>query len=243
MLATAFNRTWAQLLHPKFRSVFLIGIISALIVLAGLIYGLYEFWPKEYQTDTSWFEWIDDAISWLSNAGFVLVATIASYVLFPPIATTVMSLMADQIADAVEEEYYPHRKATRQVPISEAIVSGLKLTLIIIVFNILAIIPYTILFFATAGVGTLLLFLTLNGFLLGREYYEMVGMRHMTRKPLHIFRRQNSGKIFITGFAIAGMFTIPFLNLLAPIVGAALMTHIFQFLADEKKLNLNKEAF
>mgnify|MGYP006981762451 CR=1 FL=1 len=80
-----------------------------------------------------------------------------------------------------------------------------------------------------------------NGFLLGREYYEIVGMRHMNRAQLHTFRRQNSGKIFITGFAIAGMFTIPFLNLLAPIVGAAVMTHIFHFLAEEKNLNLKKE--
>lgn len=242
MLATAFNRTWAQLLHPKFRSVFLIGILGATIVLAGLIYGLYEFWPKEYETDTSWFEWLDDAIVWMSNAGFILVATIASYVLFPPIATTVMSLMADQIADAVEDEYYPNRKATRTVPIAEAIISGLKLTLIIIVFNILAIIPYLILFALTAGVGTLLLFLTLNGFLLGREYYEMVAMRHMERRPLHIFRKENSGKIFITGFVIAAMFSVPFLNLLAPIIGAALMTHMFQFLVNEKNLNFKKET-
>ncbi|UTW55571.1 EI24 domain-containing protein [Kordiimonas sp. SCSIO 12610] len=232
MLVTAFNRTWAQLLHPKFRTVFFIGIISAILVLGSLIYSLYEFWPKEYQTG---FEWID-------TGGFTMLATLASYVLFPPIATTVMSLMADQIADAVEDEYYPHRKATRRVPISEAIVSGLKLTLILIVVNIIAIIPYLILFALTAGVGTLLLFLTINGFLLGREYYEMVGMRHMTRRPLHIFRKENSGTIFITGFAIAGMFTIPFLNLLAPIVGAALMTHIFQFLAEDKNLNLKKET-
>lgn len=232
MLVTAFNRTWAQLLHPKFRSVFLIGVISALLVLSGLIFGLYEFWPKEYQTG---FDWID-------TGGFTMLATLASYILFPPIATTVMSLMADQIADAVEDEYYPHRKARRRVPPIEMLLSGLKLTLIIIVFNVLAIIPYTILFFATAGLGTLLLFLTLNGFLLGREYYEMVGMRHMQRTPLRIFRRENSGKIFVTGFAIAGMFTVPFLNLLAPIVGAALMTHMFHFLAEEKNLNLKKET-
>ena len=50
MLATAFNRTWAQLLHPKFRTVFLMGVLGAATTLAVLIYCLYEFWPEGYTT-------------------------------------------------------------------------------------------------------------------------------------------------------------------------------------------------
>jgi len=232
MLATAFNRTWAQLLHPKFRTVFMMGAFAAAATLAILIYCLYEFWPEGYST--GW--------EWLDTGGFTFIATIATYILFPPIATSVMSLMADQVADAVEEEYYPHRIGRRKVSIGDILISAIKLTLLIIILNLLALIPYIFLLVATAGAGALALFLMVNGYLLGREYFEMVAMRHLPRKELHRMRKQHSGKIFVTGFIIAGMFLIPVVNLLAPIVGAALMTHRFQFLIDEFGPNLNQRT-
>ncbi len=232
MIGLAINRTWQQLLHPKFRSVFLTSLLAALGTLILLTFSLNYYWPETFVF--GW-DWIDDLGDSIAAAGFWAVVTFGSYLLFPGIVTMVMGLLIDQIATAVEEEYYPNRMGTRKVPVTDIVLSAAKLTLIMLVVNLLALVPYIILFFMTASTGAFALFVVINGFLLGREYIEMVAMRHMDRRAVHRFRMENGGKIFACGAIMAAMFAVPFLNLLAPIIGAAMMTHIFHQLMAQRR--------
>jgi len=234
MYGTAINRSWQQMLHPKFRSVFITAISAAAITLALLLYVLNLYWPE---TMVSGWDWLDSYGGELSSAGFWLVGTIASYLLFPGVVTMVMGVLTDKIAGAVEEEYYPNRLGDRQVPYGDLVISAAKLTLIMLMINLLFFIPYVILFFM-GGFGFILLFVAVNGFLLGREYFEMVALRHMSRREMNIFRQDNGGAIFVGGALTAAMFMVPFLNILAPIIGAAVMTHIFQQLIARPKVRV-----
>lgn len=223
MIATALNRSWNQILHPKFRHVFWVAIAAAAATLALLTMTLNAYWPETYN-----FGWdaLDDVSDWIAAAGFWAIVTTGSYFLFPGIVTMVMSFLADKIALAVEEEYYPNRIGTRPVPVAEVVLGAIKMTLLMIFINALALFPYLILLATTAGAGTLMLFVSVNGFLLGREYYEMVASRHMPPRAVRESRIRNSGKIFVGGCIMAGLFLIPVLNIIAPIVGAAMMTHL-----------------
>lgn len=232
MIGTAINRTWQQLLHPKFRSVFFTSIIAAFLTLVGLTFLLSYYWPETFVFGWDWIDELGDSIA---SAGFWSVVGVGSYLLFPGIVTMVMGVLVDQIATAVEEEYYPNRVGSRKVPVTDVVISAGKLTLIMLVVNLLALVPYIILFFMTASIGAFALFVAINGFLLGREYYEMVAMRHMDRKMVHRFRVENGNKIFIVGALMAAMFAVPFLNILAPIVGAAVMTHVFHHLMAQRR--------
>ena len=223
MIALSINRSWQQLLHPKFRSVFLTAIAAAAATLILLTFVLNAYWPESF---SSGWEWLDDFGEEIASAGFWMVALAGSYLLFPGIVTMVMGLLADQIATAVEDEYYPNRRGTREVPIGDTIVSAAKLTLMMVIINLLALFPYLLLLFLSAGTGTLALFIAINGYLLGREYFEMVAIRHVGRRAANEARVTHSGKIFVVGALIAAMFLVPFLNILAPILGAAIMTHI-----------------
>lgn len=223
MIALSINRSWQQLLHPKFRSVFLTAIGAAAATLALLTFALNAYWPESMVF--GW-EWLDEFGDWIASAGFWAVVTVGSYLLFPGIVTMVMGVLADQIAGAVEDEYYPNRRGTRKVPVADIVISAAKLTLMMVLINLLALFPYLLLFFFTAGTGALALFVAINGYLLGREYYEMVAIRHIDRRRVNESRIVHSGKVFVVGALIAGMFLVPFLNILAPILGAAIMTHI-----------------
>lgn len=223
MLLQAINRSWQQLLHPRFRSVFLTAISAALATLALLTFSLNLYWPESYSF--GW-DWLDEFGNWISSAGFWSVVAVGSYLLFPGVVTMVMGLLADKIATAVEQEYYPNRIGTRPISISETLWSATKLTLLMLIINLLALIPYLLLFLMTSGLGTLALFMAVNGYLLGREYYEMVTARHLDKISMNRMRITYSGKIFLGGAVMAGMFLVPFLNILAPIIGAAMMTHI-----------------
>lgn len=228
MIAQAINRTWQQLLHPKFRSVFFTSLIAAIITLVGMNVALYEFWPTHWTNETGW---LASMTEWLGDAGYLTVAIAGSYLLFPALVTTVMGFLSDKIAHAVEEEYYPNRIGERKVPVLETVAGALKLALLIIFVNLIALVPYLILLFT--GVGAFLLFVVVNGFLLGREYFEMVAVRHMPMREVVRMRKLYGSKIFFAGAFIAALFAVPILNLLAPIIATAMMTHIFQFLAHE----------
>lgn len=221
MIGQAINRSWQQLLHPRFRSVFFTALTAAILTLAALNYALYAYWPEDWTS----------GIDWLDQAGFWTVSALGSYILFPALVTMVMGFLTDKIADAVEDEYYPNHKGLRKVPLGDVLFGALKLTLLIIIVNLIALLPYMLLLFT--GFGTIALFIAINGFLLGREYFEMVAIRHMDSREVARMRRLYGGKVFMGGALISALFLVPFLNILAPILGAAMMTHVFHFLAHE----------
>lgn len=227
MIATAVNRSWQQLLHPKFRSVFLKSVLATFITLTLLTFSLNHYWPETFHTGWDWLDTYGDA---MASAGFWAVVTLGTYLLFPGIVTMVMGFLADQIATAVEEEYYPNRIGTRKVPYGDIFISAAKLTGIMVLINLLALLPYIILFFLTGGIGTIALFIMINGYLIGHEYFEMVVLRHRNLRTVTQLRKQFGNKIFIGGALIAAMFLVPILNLIAPIIGAAMMTHIYHHL-------------
>ena len=88
--------------------------------------------------------------------------------------------------------------------------------------NALALIVYFI-------VGPLapLMFWALNGYLLGREYFQMVAMRRLGRVAARDLRRRNSGQVWLAGILMTVPLTVPLLNLIIPVLGAATFTHLF----------------
>ncbi len=74
------------------------------------------------------------------------------------------------------------------------------------------------------GIGTALLLWAANAWLLGRELTEMVWLRH---------RADTSDLVpvgwptrFALGGIVAALLIVPFVNLLAPVLGAAAATHL-----------------
>jgi uncharacterized protein involved in cysteine biosynthesis len=71
-------------------------------------------------------------------------------------------------------------------------------------------------------------FYTLNGYLLGREYYETVALRRLSAGEAKELWRREKGRLVVAGIVITVMLTIPFLNLVAPVVATAFMLHLFE---------------
>ena len=75
------------------------------------------------------------------------------------------------------------------------------------------------------GFGVLIFFVA-NGYLLGREYFQMAASRFHDERTVKTLRSRHGGRIFLAGLMIAGFLAIPFVNLLAPLFATALMVHI-----------------
>lgn len=218
MISRAFLNALDQVHDKGFRKVFWLGILIAIVSYIGIFLITGALLPEELSL-TGW-EWFDDFLMWIFGGTFVVVL----FFLFPGIATMFMGLFLDDIIDAVETRHYPDDRAPKRLGIGESLVSSMRLGLVIIIINLLALPAYLILWFT--AFGPIILYILINGYLLGREYFELVAERHMSAAEAANLRRDHRDKSIMAGMVITGIFMVPVLNLAAPILGVAAMVHL-----------------
>lgn len=216
---TALTKAFAQLDDPRLQRILLWSVGLALGVLLGL--GVL-LWFVVVQLHLFSWAWLETLVEW--GSGFAIA--ILMVLLFPAAVSATIGLFLEAVAAAVEGRHYPGLASPRAQSIHEAIVSGLKFALVAILLN-LAVLPVYI-------VGIFLpplnffVFYGLNGYLLGREYYETVALRRLDARSAGEVRRRNSWRVFLGGVVITLMLTVPILNLIAPVIATAFMVHIFE---------------
>ena len=154
-----------------------------------------------------------------------IVSLAAAWFLFRVVALAVMQFFADEVVQRVEACHYPECATTaRRLPFREDLSNSLRGATRALLFNALAL-PVALILFFTA-IGPAVVFLLVNAVLLGRELTDMGWLRH--RPGPDVATPVSSLDRVLLGAAIAGLMAIPFVNLLAPIIGAAAGTHLVQ---------------
>lgn len=161
-----------------------------------------------------------------ASAVALVVGVLALWLLFRAVAILVIGVLADDVVAAVEAKHYPGAKLTaRTLPLHRSIGMGLRSAARFVGVNLL-LSPLYIALLVT-GIGTAALFFAANAWLLGRDLGDMVAVRHMDAKAMRDWRRTNAAQRFLLGLAGTGLFVVPLLNILAPVLGAAMATHMF----------------
>ncbi|WP_380873545.1 hypothetical protein ACFB49_42140 [Sphingomonas sp. DBB INV C78] len=156
----------------------------------------------------------------------VLLTLVGLWLLFPAIAVGVIGLFSDEVVEAVEDRHYPDEAARAKPPgWREAIRLGLGSAGRLILYNMIAL-PFYLLLLLTAF-GPVALFLIVNAVALGRDLDEMVAVRHLDAEQRKARIAATRGGRALTGLVATGLFMIPGVNLLAPVLGAAMATHRF----------------
>jgi CysZ protein len=161
-----------------------------------------------------------------SGLGAILLAMLALWLLFPAVAIGVLSTYMDRVVSIVEAEHYPRAAArARRLGLAASAWIGIRSSLRLLIYNLVAL-PLYILLLVT-GVGTILLFVVVNGVALGRDLGEMVAARHLDRAALRSWLAGSRGDRALMGMAAAVLFMLPVVNLVAPLVAAAMAAHLF----------------
>ncbi|OSP55759.1 hypothetical protein BV911_06245 [Pseudoruegeria sp. SK021] len=224
MMLGDFTKAVAQMGDPRFRRVLFLGLgLTVGLLLAaslGTSWVVGALFP-----DVITLPFFGDVTVFQSIAsGLSLVAVLGlSVFLMVPVASAFTGLFLDEVADAVEARHYPGLPAARTVSIATSIADSLKFLGVILVANVAALVLY-LLFPPFAP----LIFWGLNGFLLGREYFQMVALRRLPAPDARRLARKHMPQIWLAGCLLAIPLTIPLVNLLIPILGAASFTHLFQ---------------
>jgi len=162
-------------------------------------------------------------VNWLIDLLGVVGVVLLSWLLFPAVVTMIMGLFLERVAAAVEALHFPGRGPPRRQSIYEIVVPSVRLMLLTIVLNLLALPLYLLL----PGLNVFI-FLGLNGYLFGREYFEIVALRRLNIDEVKTARHRFSGRIFCGGVMIAGVFAVPLINLIGPVIATAFMVHMFE---------------
>ena len=229
MLIRALTRTLNQALDPTFRSVILKSTLITILIYGLLTVLFYWLRPDvQYFDADGWFAWANDAMELGSSLLFFALLVL----LFASTASLISTLFLEEIADAVERRYYPDTPTPRKVSLGEAFAVSLKFTVITLLLNVVVLPIYLLaLLFPPLF---LIIFYGLNGYLLSREYFELVSLRHMKQNQASGIRKINRGPVLLAGVAIAFGTTVPIVNLFVPILATALMLHVFQHLWTNK---------
>ncbi|TMV09793.1 hypothetical protein FGK63_01615 [Ruegeria sediminis] len=231
IIVNSFFLALGQIGDHRFRKVLLIGVgltfallfgfTSAVVWGAGLFVG-----------DTVTLPWIG-TVTWVGNVlswALLPLMLLLSVVLMVPVASAITSMFLDEVAQAVEDRHYPQLPKVPGVSFMDGLADTLSFLGVLIAANLLALILYVV-FTPLAP----LIFWGLNGFLLGREYFTLAAMRRLGREGARKLRAQHMPTIWIAGTLMAVPLSVPVVNLLVPIIGAATFTHIFHGLNDRAR--------
>lgn len=230
IILNAFFAALGQTGDPKFRSVLFrgVGLTILLLILAcaGAIWFINSLSGDEITLPfIGTVSWLNDVLNY---SGILLVMVLPVF-LMVPVASAITSIFLEEVAQAVEDKHYPTLPAAPKIPVSEAIKDGLGFLGVLIVANLLALILYAI-FTPFAP----FIFWAMNGFLLGREYFTLAAMRRLGREGARKLRAKHATTIWIAGTLMAIPLSVPLVNLVIPIIGAATFTHIYHRLSDAR---------
>ncbi len=220
MIFRALSLTFGQLGDKRIIGVLAKSLLISLILCVGLGIGLGRAarWLIDGYFTIGSSSWIDAAL-FIGGIGLALLA-------FRAVAVPVTGFFGDEVVAAIEGRHFPAlagsaKPATLAVSARLGIASLLRVLLV----NLLALPVYIFLIFT--AIGPLILFVALNAVLLGRDLAEMVAVRHLDRAQMKQWLRNHRLDYMLLGLIVTGLFLIPFVNLLAPIIGAGAATHLF----------------
>lgn len=219
-MISALVKAITQLGDPAFRRVLVLGVLGALA--AFVLTNLAIDWAlvKSQMFETGWLDTVVDLLGGLGS----LVLTL---LFFPAIASMIIGVLLDDIARAVEAKHYPELPPARERPMVEDVWTTVRFAGVLVVGNLVALPFYLLLMWLGVGFA---LFYAINGYLVGREYWELVALRRLSRDEADALRRKRRIYLWVAGAGFSFLLSLPLVNLVAPLIATATMVHIFQAL-------------
>ena len=190
-----FFKSIAQFYDPRFRLMVWreLGLTFAVLITACtlIVMGLNQLAQAAAVTAIiSKTYWLEN----LLNIGGVLLTFVLSIWLMVPIASAIISSFFDEVARAVEARHYPNLPAIRGMKLQDQILATLGFFGILLLANLGALILSIFMPFLAPFI-----FWATNGYLLGREYFQVAAMRSMSRSDATRLFQRHRGAIWFSG--------------------------------------------
>lgn len=229
MIFQAARLAAANLFAVETRAVFWKVLGLTVLVLVALWLALRSaFISLIFPWIATFFPAMPDWAGWLSFVFLILAGiglALGLALLLSPVTALIAGLFLDDVAEIVEKRDYPSDAAGTAMPLAASISSSIKFLGVVILGNIVALF---LLFIPGINIAA---FFLVNGYLLGREFFEFAAMRFRSPEEARQFRARHAGTVFLAGLVIAGFLAVPIVNLLTPLFAAGMMVHLNKLLS------------
>ncbi len=215
-MISAFLSAFREIFDPRLRRILALSVLIAAAVLAALAAGLGFLLYRTALFDVIY---LDGAVKLLG--GFAIL--VLTWLLFPAVATLVLGFFLDEAIATVERRRYPLLPPPNRQSLAAMLRGAARLALLSIVLNLLALPAYLL----VPGIN-FLLFYAINGWLLGREYFELVALRRLDARQVGLMWRAYRLHLIVAGALIAFLLPLPLVNLAAPLIAALFMLHLVE---------------
>jgi CysZ protein len=203
-----------DLASPRIRSVLpravalTLGLfIAVLVAVEVLIAALASLpWP-----------WAEAMLA----VGTGVVLTVLFFFLMAPVTAIFAGFFLDGIAAAVERVHYAGDPPGAPPAGGRGMIVALQFAAVVLAVNIAAL-PLIL-----TGIGAFVL-IAINAYLIGREYFEMAAMRHLSVADARQLRKLNAPMVFAAGVLPAVLSLVPLVNLAVPLFATAYFVHLFK---------------
>ena len=223
MILSSFAFAVGQLRDPRFRRVIWLGFALAIALLFAM-YALILLVVQIFVPGTLTLPIAGEVtgLRTLLSLGSIVFVIGLSVFLMAPVASAFTGLFLDEVATAVEDAHFPNLPPATPTSTLDALRDSVSYFGLLVGLNLIGMIVFVI----SGGLGMVVIW-AINAWLLSREYITMVALRRMTREQARELRRRHPIRLWLAGAMLAVPLTIPFLNLLMPVIGAAAFTHLF----------------
>lgn len=215
MLA-AFCLAVEDTLSPEQRRTIALSLGVALALIAGLWIGI------DWALAGVRVAGISGLDTLIAIAGGV-AALFLAWLLFPALTLVILGFFLDGVVANIEKRHYPGVRSIRRLGFTGGLGSALRLALLALFLNLLALPIYL-----TLPAINFLVYYILNGYLVGREYFALVALRRVDEGAARAMWRRHRGRLILAGIVIVFLLSVPLINLVAPVTAAAFMLHVFE---------------
>ena len=213
-----------QLNDPLIHRVVIRAVVVSAVIFTALVFGISWILSAASIFGVGW---IDSGLGLLGGAAALMI----SLLIFPAFTGLIISFALEEIARSVDLRYFPDQPDVRNQSIAEIFKNAAQFAAIALGLNLLVLILIVPFLIFTVFLAPLIpcVFCALNGYLLGREYFEFAALRRLGPGAMRSLKRRHKIRIFMSGILIAVLMTIPLLNWLMPVVATAYMVHVFEY--------------
>jgi CysZ protein len=197
MIIHAARLSIANLFAAETRKVFWKVLGLTLLALVALWFALRSTfvtfvlpWLQSFMPPVpDWTSWLTFLLAVLAGLGLALLLAL----LISPITALIAGLFLDDVAEVVEKRDYPADAPGKAMQVAQAMRSSLKFLGVVVVGNIIALLLLFI-----PGINLIAFFLV-NGYLVGREFFEFAAMRFRPPEEARRFRIKYGFTVFLSG--------------------------------------------
>lgn len=217
-------RALNNILAPGMPKLFLMSVgltLLTLVLFSSGISWVVTDWLTTVdgqQAPTPWW------FAWVLRAGVSFFVFSFVWLIFPLLLPLVISFFDEAIAEKIERHEYPRLMVGAEAPFWANLRADLGFVLKAVLLNIVC---FPLFFLPLLGQ---VFYLWLNGYLIGTSFFMTAGGRHAPKAEVLAVARKHRGSIVLAGAGIMLCALVPFLNLIAPFWGVAIMVHLYQAL-------------